>query len=96
VSIVGRALSPDFRNYAIDYGIGPNPATWTRVFGASVAVAGGELAKWDTTRIPDANLTLRLLVEDAKLGPLYYLFRSRRQPRRAARHPTPRPPHSRR
>lgn len=72
VSIVGRAASPDFQRYSIEYGMGPSPTSWTRIYSTESASGGGELAKWDTTRVPDAVMSIRLLVEDAKLGPLYH------------------------
>ncbi len=72
VSVVGRAASPDFQRYFLEYGTGPNPSGWTRIYSSESPTGGGELAKWDTSRLPDANMTLRLLVEDAKLGPLYH------------------------
>jgi membrane peptidoglycan carboxypeptidase len=72
VSVLGRAASPNLKRYDVEYGIGPNPATWTKIASGTTPVQAGELARWDTTPLPDANYTLRVLVQDEKLGPIYY------------------------
>ncbi|MSP23058.1 MAG: hypothetical protein EXR66_08680 [Dehalococcoidia bacterium] len=72
ISILGRVASPDFKRYDVEYGAGPNPASWTRIFSSSTPVSAREISRWDTTKIADGYYTLRLLVDDGKLGPIYY------------------------
>lgn len=67
VAIEGIADHPEFWKYEIRVAAGQNPGgvpddQWTRVLVREQRVAGGQLAVWDTTRVPDGVYTLRLRV----------------------------------
>ena len=68
VAVIGRADSPTFERYVVEWGRGTNPSAWV-AFAASVqAIEGGVLARWDTTQLPDGAYTLRVRLEDSELG----------------------------
>ncbi len=68
VAVIGRAASPTFERYVVEWGRGTNPSAWV-AFAASVqAIEGGVLARWDTTQLPDGAYTLRVRLEDSELG----------------------------
>lgn len=90
-SVIGRAASPEFQRYILEYGNGPNPNNWVRINSAESPTSGGELGRWDTTRIPDGVVTLRLLVEDKTLGPLYHVVTVTVANRGGVPGPTPTP-----
>ncbi|MCC6238456.1 MAG: transglycosylase domain-containing protein [Dehalococcoidia bacterium] len=73
VSVLGRVATPDFKTYRLEYGVGQNPSSWLGIVQSQTPVSSGELSRWDTTNVPDGEYTLRVQVEDAKLGPLFYM-----------------------
>ena len=73
VFVRGRADSPDFRSYAVEWGRGDAPDSWVSLRESEQPVAGGELAAWDTTQLPDGPYALRVRLEDARRGTLRYL-----------------------
>ena len=73
IQIVGRAASPDFRQYAIEYGRGTAPTSWVRLETSPRPVVGTQLASWDTTRVPNGEYALRLVLDDGKLGTLRFV-----------------------
>ena len=72
VAITGRADSPGFRGYAVEWGRGADPGAWTRLLRSDAPPAGGVLATWDTTRLADGAYSLRVLLEDEERGLLHY------------------------
>lgn len=64
VLIQGTAEHPAFDHYEVSFAYEPNPtADWFAIEAAgSGAVAGGQLASWDTTQIADGAYQLRLQV----------------------------------
>ena len=72
VAIGGRATSPDFVSYAVEWGHGPTPATWQLLHESSDPVTAGLLAEWDTTALTDGAYTLRIRLEDAERGRLWF------------------------
>lgn len=61
VPIMGSALVPNFQFYKVEFGVGPNPAQWAIIGDMrDQAVVNGQLAVWDTTRLPDGVYSLRL------------------------------------
>jgi PKD repeat protein len=59
--IVGTAAGTSFGNYALAYGLGTRPVTWTQLISSSNPVVNGTLATWDT-RAFSGTYTLRLMV----------------------------------
>ncbi|MEA3408208.1 MAG: hypothetical protein U9R48_09040 [Chloroflexota bacterium] len=61
VAIVGSASVPSFQFYKVEFGVGPSPSEWA-VIGElhDQPVINGQLAVWDTTKLPDGVYTLRL------------------------------------
>ncbi len=70
VQVTGRAESPDLVAYRLEYGEGRAPEEWTVITRSETPVAGGVLGLWDTAALSSGTYTLRLAVEDAKLGEL--------------------------
>jgi len=61
VPIIGSALVPDFHYYKVEYGVGPDPSEWAPIGSMpETPVVNGQLAMWDTTRLPDGVYSLRL------------------------------------
>ncbi len=67
LSINGTATdSSDFLSYAVRYGEGASPSSWTVINSSSTPVIDGELAVWDTGALrPYGVYTIQLLVFDA-------------------------------
>ena len=72
VPVRGRAHSDDFVRYTVDFGRGIGPTTWTRVQASTASTLDGTLATWDTRLLSDGVYTLRVLLEDKKLGSRQY------------------------
>ena len=68
VSLVGRANSPAFERYVVEWGRGSNPSSWVAFAAATQAVDDGVLARWDTTQLPNGTYTLRVRLEDSDAG----------------------------
>lgn len=72
VAIRGRATSEDFKQYRLEWGRGENPSAWVRISSSTNAVTGGTLGQWDTATLANGVYTLRIVLEDEKLGSRYY------------------------
>ncbi|MEX2372209.1 MAG: Ig-like domain-containing protein, partial [Dehalococcoidia bacterium] len=72
VNIRGRASSPDFQSFRLEWGRGNSPAAWVRINSGTSPVEGGTLGTWNTTGMADGAYTIRLLVDDAEAGRLFY------------------------
>jgi hypothetical protein len=72
VSVRGRAHSDDFVRYTVDFGRGVSPAAWTLIQTSTSSTLDGILASWDTRLLTDGTYTLRILLDDKKLGTRQY------------------------
>jgi len=68
LQILGRAESPDFQGYLIEWGVGDDPDEWFSIVSNPNEVSTGTIGAWNTTGLPDSKYTLRLTVIDAKMG----------------------------
>ncbi|HEY7465755.1 MAG TPA: transglycosylase domain-containing protein, partial [Dehalococcoidia bacterium] len=68
VQILGRAVSPDFQLYKLEYGAGANPTKWTTILANPNPIETGTIGAWNTDGLPDGDYTLRLVVQDARRG----------------------------
>ncbi|MGE3855456.1 MAG: transglycosylase domain-containing protein [Dehalococcoidia bacterium] len=72
VTVIGRADSPDFQRYTLEWGRGPQPTSWVHITSAGARVPGGSLGTWDVSELPNGAYTLRVRLEDTKLGTRVY------------------------
>ena len=72
VTVVGRADSPDFLGYTLEWGRGAQPTSWVRIAGSSSKEPGGTLGSWDVRDLPNGPVTLRVRLDDKKLGTRIY------------------------
>jgi membrane peptidoglycan carboxypeptidase len=72
VQVRGRAASPEFLRYAVEWGRGSNPTSWARIHNSVTQVNGGLLATWNTSILAPGEYTVRVLVYDATLGERRY------------------------
>ena len=72
VAITGRANSPGFRSYSVEWGRGADPASWVRIQETNRRVLNGVLATWDTTKVPNGQYTIRVRLEDNDRGTLRF------------------------
>ncbi|MYD65530.1 MAG: hypothetical protein F4X26_06065 [Chloroflexi bacterium] len=72
VTIGGRAISPDFSSYTVEWGRGMSPDSWLLVHESTSAVNAGALAQWDTTAVTDGTYTVRVRLDDEERGQLWY------------------------
>jgi thermitase len=63
VNVLGSATGETFSKYAVEYGIGLTPATWTTLETSTSSVLNGVLATFDSTGL-DGNVSLRLILND--------------------------------
>ncbi|MBF6601220.1 MAG: penicillin-binding protein [Dehalococcoidia bacterium] len=70
VPVTGEADSTDFVAYRVEFGQGNPPSAWTLLIRSTSKQSGGGLAVWNTAGLADGQYTLRVVVEDAKLGEL--------------------------
>jgi hypothetical protein len=70
--ISGRASSPQFQSYTVEWGRGVEPASWVRIHQSNRRVIGGVLASWDTTLVPNGPYTLRVRLQDEQRGMLRF------------------------
>jgi len=68
LQILGRATSPDFQGYLLEWGAGESPDSWTTIVNNPNDVQTGTIGAWNTSGLPDGDYTLRLTVLDQKLG----------------------------
>ncbi len=72
VPIRGRAHSEDFTRYIVEFGRGLSPTAWTTIQVSTASTLDGNLALWDTRSLTDGTYTLRVRLEDKKLGTRQY------------------------
>jgi hypothetical protein len=70
--VLGRAASLDFTRYTLEWGRGLEPASWIQVHSSARPMISGSLGIWDTMLVPNGVYTLRVLLEDHKLGVRQY------------------------
>jgi membrane carboxypeptidase/penicillin-binding protein PbpC len=68
MQILGRAESPDFQGYLIEWGAGEDPDDWVSIVSNPNEVKTGTIGAWNTAGLPDGNYKLRLTVVDAEMG----------------------------
>jgi membrane peptidoglycan carboxypeptidase len=68
VQIIGRASSPNFLYYTIEYGAGTNPSEWVTIVANPNRIDTGTIGAWNTFGLPAGEYTLRLTVRDATAG----------------------------
>ncbi|MBX7111560.1 MAG: transglycosylase domain-containing protein [Dehalococcoidia bacterium] len=73
VAVAGKADSPDFQSYTLEFGNGENPSDWQQLQSSGNRVSGGVLGQWSTQSLTPGKYTLRLRLTDAKLGELRYV-----------------------
>ena len=61
VDVQGRVQGPDLAGWSLAYGVGTLPSAWTSIASSTTPVAGGRLAEWSITALPDGEYTLRLV-----------------------------------
>lgn len=62
--ISGYARGTGFASYALQYGSGTNPSSWTTIQSGTSPAAGTALGTFDPTIIPDGVYTIRLVAYD--------------------------------
>ncbi len=72
VVVGGRATSPEFVSYSVEWGRGSSPDSWLLLHESSTPVVAGALAEWDTTSLTDGTYSLRVRLEDADRGQLRF------------------------
>ena len=72
LTIVGRASSPEFQRFVVEWGRGTSPNTWVRIRTSATAVTNGILASWDTRTVPNGDYTVRVVVDDEQRGELRF------------------------
>ena len=70
LTIRGRASSPAFERYVVEWRRGNDSDRWVRIKTSSNTVGNGELARWDTSTVPNGEYTLRVVVTDGERGEL--------------------------
>ena len=68
VDISGRASSDDFAGYRLEYRFETIPGDWIVFAEGSAPIEDGVLATWDTTDLPLGLYTVRLVMDDERLG----------------------------
>jgi hypothetical protein len=70
--IRGAARSDDFIRYVVEWGRGSAPDSWVQINSSTRQLLAGPLAIWNTAFVPNGEYTIRVLMEDAKLGTRQY------------------------
>jgi penicillin-binding protein 1C len=70
LSIFGRAAATaNFNRWVLEYGLGYNPITWTRITRSETPhEQPDKLVDWDLSELPNGPVTLRLIVRSTKGG----------------------------
>ncbi|MGD2161678.1 MAG: transglycosylase domain-containing protein [Anaerolineales bacterium] len=70
VSIFGRAAATgDFKDWVLEYGVGDQPNSWPDIAHSQDAIRNtGKLVDWDTSKLPNGPVTLRLAVRSERGG----------------------------
>jgi hypothetical protein len=72
VTVSGRASTPNFQRYFLEYGSGKNPSSWEVIETSTAQVIEGRLGAWNTSSLSPGDYTLRVRVVDEKLGELRF------------------------
>ena len=72
IGVLGRANSPGFLSYTVEWGRGSDPSSWIRIQQSTRRISSGLLANWDTTQVPNGAYTIRVLLEDSDRGTLRF------------------------
>jgi len=70
VEITGKADSPDFAAYRLEFGEGSPPLAWNLLLRSEQRQPDGGLGLWNTVGLAPGTYTLRLVVEDRVRGEL--------------------------
>lgn len=70
VQITGKADSPDFVAYRLEFGLGNPPTAWQLLLRTETKQTTGGLGLWNLADLPEGVYTLRLVVEDSVRGEL--------------------------
>jgi membrane peptidoglycan carboxypeptidase len=70
--VLGRAASLDFTRYTLEWGRGLEPVSWIQVHSSAQPTISSSLGSWDTLLVPNGVYTLRVLLDDQKLGVSQY------------------------
>ncbi len=73
IAVAGKADSPNFQQYVLEFGSGDNPNDWKTITSSNSPVSGGILGAWDTQSLSAGTYTLRLRLNDSRLGELRYV-----------------------
>ena len=72
LQIRGRADAPAIQRFAVEWGRGSSPDVWVQLRASDRPVGDGVLASWSTTSVPNGAYTVRVVVDDARLGRLRF------------------------
>lgn len=66
VAVAGYLRNPVMDGYALYYGGGASPASWTQIATAAASgeIAGGALGQWDVSALPNGLYTLKVSVSE--------------------------------
>jgi len=64
VEVTGSAYTNGFDYYKLEFGIGPNPQSWSFILKGDAPVSDGVLGVWDVSNLPPGVYTLQLKVVD--------------------------------
>jgi penicillin-binding protein 1C len=70
IPIMGRAAATsNFKDWVLQYGLGSNPSSWTRIFHSEIPYDQPEnLIDWDPAGVENGYITLRLVVRSTEGG----------------------------
>jgi penicillin-binding protein 1C len=70
IPIMGRAsATSNFKDWVLQYGLGPNPGSWTRIFHSEIPYEQSDhLIDWDPLEAGNGYITLRLVVRSTEGG----------------------------
>jgi membrane peptidoglycan carboxypeptidase len=68
VQVLGRATSPDFEGYVLEWGLGDDPEEWVTIVSNPNEVSTGTIGAWNVSGLPEDEYTLRLTVLDEEMG----------------------------
>ena len=64
IQVVGTATDLNLLNWALDYGLGAAPSSWTSIASGTAPVLNGNLGLWKTLPIANGDFTVRLRATD--------------------------------
>ena len=64
IHIFGSASDPDFKQYKLEYGLGPFPSAWIQIKQSTTSATNGPLGGVDLASLEVPYVTFRLTVED--------------------------------